>query len=363
MKKGKGLIRAVLCLLLWLCVFCHPDSVLSASAAGVSSEMLNNPYVKSWQYPNELGEMTTYWTIETPKIAVQDETRLRAQVEVAIAKLGWENANVPYYWYPKDTTVSTGIASSIRELQVGEHYYSYQRMGDVPVGYWRVNHPWGGCIHGNNNPLINGVQPDTLGYAGKIWTPGICGKTYPSGWLAYCADCGERVTQALIYATQGVISTMDTFDSSLMYVYGCPHCGGIETQGSRPGHDCMAISWNKYKVIYEPNNAGGRYTGYMEPSFHMYNNETMHNGEPVTPIKHLSPINYQVEGYTFVGWNTKPDGTGTSYEDRAEIFNLSIYDFEADEFREGTDKGVITLYAQWKDTKSTLHIDGGGRLL
>lgn len=58
-----------------------------------------------------------------------------------------------------------------------------------------------------------------------------------------------------------------------------------------------------------------------------------------------------------------PDGTGTSYEDRAEIFNLSIYDFEADEFREGTDKGVITLYARWKDTKSTLHIDGGGRLL
>ena len=223
MKKGKGLIRAVLCMLVGLCVFGHPDSVLSASAAGVSSEMLNNPYVKSWQYPNELGEMTTYWTIETPKIAVEGETRLRAQVEVAIAKQGWENANVPIYWYPKDTTVSTGIASSM--------------------------------------------------------------------------------------------------------------------------------------------NAGVDYTGHMEPSFHMYNNETMHNGEPVTPIKHLSPINYQREGYSFVGWNTMPDGSGTSYADRAEIFNLSIYDFEAEEFREGTDKGVITLYAQWKDTRSTLHIDGGGRLL
>lgn len=66
MRKGKGLIRTLLCVLVGLWVFGHPDSVLSASAAGVSSEMLNNPYVKSWQYPNELGEMTTYWTNRDP---------------------------------------------------------------------------------------------------------------------------------------------------------------------------------------------------------------------------------------------------------------------------------------------------------
>ena len=149
MKKGKGLIRAVLCMLVGLCVFGHPDSVLEASAGGMTSEMLSNPYVKSWQYPNELGEMTTYWTIETPKIAVQDEQRTKVEVQIAIGEKGWENANVPYYWYPIDTTISTGIASSLRELQEGEHYYEYQRMGDVPVGYWRVSHPWGGCIHGN----------------------------------------------------------------------------------------------------------------------------------------------------------------------------------------------------------------------
>lgn len=360
MKKGRGILRAVLCAIAVLCVvLVSPDSTLTASAGGLGTVMLENPYVTSWQYPNELGEMTTYWTIETPKVMVQDEKRNRGKLEEAIYRYGWENANVPPYWYPMNTRVTTGIASSLRELQVGEHYYRYLRVGDVPVGYWQVAHPWGGCIHTNNDPFINGVEGGAPGYAGKRWTPGICGKTYPSGWFAYCADCGEVVTCALIYATQGVISTMGSFDSSLMYVYGCPHCGGLETQGSKPGHDCRAISWNKYKVVYEPN-AGVDYTGHMEPSFHMYNNETMHNGEPVTPIKHLSPINYQREGYTFVGWNTKPDGTGTFYADRAEIFNLSVYDFEADEFREGTDKGVITLYAQWKDTKSILHINTNG---
>lgn len=41
-------------------------------------------------------------------------------------------------------------------------------------------------------------------------------------------------------------------------------------------------------------------------------------------------------GYTFAGWNTKADGSGTPYADQAEVKNLSA-----------TDGGSITLYAQW----------------
>lgn len=43
------------------------------------------------------------------------------------------------------------------------------------------------------------------------------------------------------------------------------------------------------------------------------------------------------EGYTFAGWNTKADGTGTSYSDGQNVTNLVT---EAN--------GHITLYAQWK---------------
>ncbi|MBR2998311.1 InlB B-repeat-containing protein [Candidatus Saccharibacteria bacterium] len=42
------------------------------------------------------------------------------------------------------------------------------------------------------------------------------------------------------------------------------------------------------------------------------------------------------EGYTFVGWNTKQDGTGTSYTNTQSVTNLT------------TAGNTITLYAQWK---------------
>ena len=56
-----------------------------------------------------------------------------------------------------------------------------------------------------------------------------------------------------------------------------------------------------------------------------------------------TPINantYHVEGYEFTGWNTQPDGNGTSYTD-----TISLADDCAD---------TITLYAQWKAVPHTL---------
>ena len=55
------------------------------------------------------------------------------------------------------------------------------------------------------------------------------------------------------------------------------------------------------------------------------------------------PKNYfEREGYQFVGWNTKPDGTGTAYADKAAVKNLTT-----------VAKDVIHLYAQWKPLPST----------
>ncbi len=47
---------------------------------------------------------------------------------------------------------------------------------------------------------------------------------------------------------------------------------------------------------------------------------------------------YIREGYTFIGWNTKKDGTGVTYKDEAAVKNLSS--------ENGT---VVKLYAQWKE--------------
>ena len=45
---------------------------------------------------------------------------------------------------------------------------------------------------------------------------------------------------------------------------------------------------------------------------------------------------YTKEGYTFAGWNTSPDGSGTSYIDGQEVNKLTA-----------EDNGVVNLYAQW----------------
>ena len=76
-----------------------------------------------------------------------------------------------------------------------------------------------------------------------------------------------------------------------------------------------------YTVIYD-NNCG---TGTMEPSIHMYDT-----------AKELENNTFTNSGYQFTGWNTRPDGGGTGYANKAEVENL---------VRPGTDS--ITLYAQW----------------
>ena len=55
-------------------------------------------------------------------------------------------------------------------------------------------------------------------------------------------------------------------------------------------------------------------------------------------------------GYTFAGWNTKADGSGTAYDDEAEVKNLTT---EADD--------SVLLYAQWSVVtySITYDLDGG----
>ena len=47
-------------------------------------------------------------------------------------------------------------------------------------------------------------------------------------------------------------------------------------------------------------------------------------------------------GYTFAGWNTQADGNGTSYANQASLTATS------------SDKGLVTLYAQWTRNRVTL---------
>lgn len=86
---------------------------------------------------------------------------------------------------------------------------------------------------------------------------------------------------------------------------------------------------NDYKVVYIPNkpeNASHNVLGQMDNSDHK-----------VDSPKELSENLFTLNGWTFTGWNTKADGSGTSYTDQELVNNLS-YQANAE----------VTLYAQWR---------------
>ena len=63
----------------------------------------------------------------------------------------------------------------------------------------------------------------------------------------------------------------------------------------------------------------------------------------------LTENSFTKEGYEFSGWNTKADGTGTGYSDKAEVSNLSA-----------EDRAAVTLYAQWTAGTYTVSFDTNG---
>ena len=91
---------------------------------------------------------------------------------------------------------------------------------------------------------------------------------------------------------------------------------------------------NSYTVKFDKN--GDNVQGKMNSQKFTYDAEA----------KALTKNKYTRTGYTFTGWNTKADGTGTSYADEALVRNLTA---EAN--------GVVTLYAQWEANRYTVKFD------
>lgn len=92
---------------------------------------------------------------------------------------------------------------------------------------------------------------------------------------------------------------------------------------------------NSYCVHYDAN--GGE--GNMDDLIVNYDETAM-----------LSTNAFTRMGYTYIGWNTKPDGTGIFYENGADVFNWSEKDGE-----------TIVLYAQWDAHNYTvLYVPNGG---
>ncbi|MCR5255443.1 MAG: InlB B-repeat-containing protein [Acetatifactor sp.] len=277
------------------------------------------------------------------------------------------------YWLEKGTEVIVGELHADEKTAVkGMHKYDYLRTGEIPVYKWEVNHSYSQCIHTNDYSEIFGEKVN----------PSICGMAYNSGWFAYCGDCGEVINFLLVYGSKGQVSGIKTWNADLSYYSLCPFCRHLEQASGFP-HTCREVDNNMYRVDYRINNPEGseplNSPGYiMGSSYHMYDNTTTHNGKSINPIKNLAKNLYRVKGYAFAGWSTSPvrkvvklpEGASAALNeygliaDEAEILNLCEEDYQYTKAGnrwsdENSNPGVITLYAVWVLSDSTLIIDPG----
>ena len=89
-----------------------------------------------------------------------------------------------------------------------------------------------------------------------------------------------------------------------------------------------------YEISFNAN--GG--TGTMEHKVLTYDLES-----------NLTKNTFIREGYTFKEWNTKADGSGTSYSDEQSVKNLS-----------SMENAVVDLYAQWEENNLEISFDANG---
>ena len=195
-------------------------------------------------------------------------------------------------------------------------------------GAWNTQSDGEGVVY-QNGDTVNFTENTTL-YA--IWEP----ETYTVTWKN-----GETVlkTETLLYgATPKYEGETPTKAADAQYTYTfkgwSPEVSAVTGNVTYTAEYTSTV--NTYTVTFDAN--GGK--GSME-------DQSFNYGADVT----LTENTFTCENYKFTGWNTKADGTGTTYTDGDTISNLTEN---------------ITLYAQWQfwngwltDTNgTTYYVDG-----
>ncbi len=187
----------------------------------------------------------------------------------------------------------------------------------------------------------------------------------------YCVDCGILISSGTTIAKLTVSYTVkfngngatggSMANQSITYgVTTALTANGFQRKGytfknwntSKDGSGTAYANKADASKLTETN--GAEITLYAQWTANKYTITFNGNGSTSGSMKKLSNCKYgkkytltkngfKKKGYTFTGWNTKKDGSGKTYKNKAEVKNLSS---KAD--------GKVTLYAQWKKTKYTI---------
>ena len=162
-------------------------------------------------------------------------------------------------------------------------------------------------------------EKDKANYTVNIYTENLNGKSYKLNAQYIENDyIGKEIVLDYNYG-------VDYDGYSINYSYST-RSGKVKADGSL--ELSFYLDMNHYEVAFNGNEATG---GSME-------NQDFASQE----VKKLSPNGYTKDGYTFVGWNEKANGSGKSYSDEETVGFLGSKEGE-----------VVTLYAQWKVDDNT----------
>ncbi|MEI6579023.1 MAG: InlB B-repeat-containing protein, partial [Eubacteriales bacterium] len=187
------------------------------------------------------------------------------------------------------------------------------------------------------------VQPTKSGYTFDGWDPALsatfpaANTTYTAKWKAnqYSITFDSAGGSAVNTITQdyGTSVSAPAIPAKLGYTFvtWTPACPATIPASNTA---CVA-SWtaNTYTVAY---NGNGSDSGLTESSSHIYDT-----------AKALTTNKFFKTGYTFTGWNTLADGSGTAYTNKQSVTNLAT-------------EGTATLYAMWSINSYTCLFDALG---
>ena len=227
-----------------------------------------------------------------------------------------------------------GDSSGVAGTGDAQFVVNIDRFGHDPVVHG-VNGTWtAGEVSSNKRTWESLYSDGATGSAEGNKQPTATGFTYtdtdeqttPVGAYANVPiSANSRITEIKKQTSSGAwvtISNANWKEMDNVGLYWLKSCTTDQANNTTCGTRYVNVKQKKYNVKY---NGNGATSGTMANSEHTYDE-----------AKQLNQNEYARTNHTWIGWNTKSDGTGTSYSDRQSVKNLT-----------DTDGAIVNLYAQW----------------
>ena len=209
---------------------------------------------------------------------------------------------------------------------------SYTKTGYTFTG-WNTQGDDSGSAYGDGEEVKNLTTAD--GEVVKLYAQWRANK-YSIQFDGNTADGGSMADQAMTYDASASLASNSYTKTGYTFTGWNTQADG-EGTAYGDGQNVVNLTttdgevvklyaqWrpNKYSVQFDGNTADGGSMGDQAMTY--------------DEAADLELNSYTKTGYTYKGWNTQPDGSGTAYTDGEEVSNLTTADGE-----------TVLLYAQWR---------------